>query len=152
MFKNVLKFSALGAGIVLGGIGLLYILDSLQQKEQSSSQPPIPAVEVEKENALDPGGETPEETLTLFIEALKKGDVEHAARYFVAEAQDQWREDLAEMQAKNLVDDLLRDLEKRNVGQRDETLARYSLLSADGQTTLLVLVKQQNGKWKIQSL
>ena len=38
------------------------------------------------------GGKTPEETWSLFLEALKKKDVELASKYFVPEKQGEWKE------------------------------------------------------------
>lgn len=40
------------------------------------------------------GGETPEETLSLFIKALETGDVELASKYFVVEKQEEMKEEL----------------------------------------------------------
>src|SRR3990167_283218 len=37
------------------------------------------------------GGDTPEETLELFISALKTGDIDLASKYFVLDKQDEWR-------------------------------------------------------------
>lgn len=36
------------------------------------------------------GGKTPEETWALFLDALKKGDVDLASKYFVVEKQSEW--------------------------------------------------------------
>ncbi len=36
------------------------------------------------------GGKTPEETWAMFLDALKKGDVELASKYFVVEKQGGW--------------------------------------------------------------
>jgi hypothetical protein len=38
------------------------------------------------------GGKTPEETWALFLDALRKGDVELASKYFVPEKQIEWKE------------------------------------------------------------
>lgn len=38
------------------------------------------------------GGKTPEETWALFLDALKKKDVELASKYFVPEKQVEWKE------------------------------------------------------------
>ncbi|MBT6053372.1 MAG: hypothetical protein HOG49_41850, partial [Candidatus Scalindua sp.] len=40
------------------------------------------------------GGDTPEETLELFIQALESGDVELASKYFVVEKQEEGLYDL----------------------------------------------------------
>jgi len=45
------------------------------------------------------GGETPQETLDLFIEALEKGDVELASRYFSLDSvltRKEWKEEISE--------------------------------------------------------
>jgi hypothetical protein len=95
MLKNVLRFS-LGVGLiaVLGGVALyfiksyLYVSDQRYQTEERMR-------ELEKQYADDPyGGDTPEETLRLFIEALKAGDTDLAAKYFILDKQEQWTEDL----------------------------------------------------------
>src|SRR3989344_5070805 len=44
------------------------------------------------------GGETPEETFDMFIDALKKEDVEVASKYFVIHKQDDWRESFGKLQ------------------------------------------------------
>lgn len=40
------------------------------------------------------GGKTPQETLTMFIEAVEAGDYELASKYFIGERQGEWRENL----------------------------------------------------------
>ena len=37
------------------------------------------------------GGKTPEETWNMFLDALKKGDIELASKYFAVEKQKEWR-------------------------------------------------------------
>src|SRR3989344_9643294 len=49
------------------------------------------------------GGKMPEETLQLFIDALKKGDTDLAAKYFVPEKQKQEAEGLKISRDKNLL-------------------------------------------------
>ena len=40
------------------------------------------------------GGKTPEETLSLFVDALKKGDVKLASKYFVLDKQKEMEKEL----------------------------------------------------------
>ncbi|MEK7567517.1 MAG: hypothetical protein AAB513_01175 [Patescibacteria group bacterium] len=47
------------------------------------------------------GGKTPEETLDLYIEALKKGDVGLASKYYRVDQQEEVLRDLAEVKTKN---------------------------------------------------
>ena len=58
------------------------------------------------------GGKTPEETYNMFIEALKKEDVELASKYFVAEKQEQWRKALEEYKSSSLLSDFMLETEK----------------------------------------
>ena len=69
--------------------------------------------QIEKAYREDPyGGITPEETLQLFIDALKKGDTDLAAKYFVLDKQEEMRVDLDLVKEKGLLDELLVDLER----------------------------------------
>jgi hypothetical protein len=43
------------------------------------------------------GGKTPEETYTMFLEALKKKDIELASKYFVLEKQEEYKKVLQEV-------------------------------------------------------
>jgi hypothetical protein len=43
------------------------------------------------------GGKTPEETYSMFLEALKKKDIELASKYFVLDKQAQYKKALQEV-------------------------------------------------------
>src|SRR3989344_2028803 len=47
------------------------------------------------------GGKTPEETLALFIDALKKGNTDLAAKYVVMEEQEKWKIELARIKRED---------------------------------------------------
>ncbi|MEK7115422.1 MAG: hypothetical protein AAB862_00545, partial [Patescibacteria group bacterium] len=64
------------------------------------------------------GGATPEETLALFIDALKKGDTDLAAKYFVPEKQKQEAEDLRIGKEKGNLDFLIGYLGKAKLGKK----------------------------------
>jgi len=56
------------------------------------------------------GGKTPEETLTMFIEALEKGDIELASKYFVLDdnlSRGKWEELLISYRNKEEIDKLI---------------------------------------------
>lgn len=57
------------------------------------------------------GGKTPEETFDMFIEALKKEDVELASKYFVIQKQDDWEKTLGEYKENNLLANFVLELE-----------------------------------------
>src|SRR3989338_7771460 len=56
------------------------------------------------------GGKTPEETLALFIDALKKSDTDLAAKYFVIDEQEKWRENLRKIKEAGKLEAMAKDL------------------------------------------
>lgn len=59
------------------------------------------------------GGKTPEETLSLFIDALKKEDVDLAGKYFMVDdlgKRDKWVEYLQNIKDKGLMQKMAEDL------------------------------------------
>ena len=88
MRKNFLKYLVTVLVILILGYGFLY----WQERNSEEYKIKKEVENLRKQVAEDPyGGDTPEETLRLFIEALKQGDTELAAKYFVLEEQDKWR-------------------------------------------------------------
>lgn len=155
MLRNAAKFVGGGAAIVAIGVGALFLIDYIRY-QRSPEYWAIKEVEkIKKEYAEDPyGGETPEETLRLFVDALKKGDTELAAKYFVLDKQDQWREDLAKIKDKGLLDEMMRDLGTAKRG-KDISAGNtiFSLVNKENEVISVVnTVKAQNGKWKIQDM
>src|SRR3989338_8426847 len=63
------------------------------------------------------GGDTPEETLNLFIAALKAGDTDLAAKYFLLEEQEKQKEELRISKQNNVLPLLIGDLEKERIGK-----------------------------------
>lgn len=139
--------------IVAVGIGALFAIDYLRYQNSPEYQVQKEAENILKEYAEDPyGGDTPEETLRLFVEALKKGDTDLAAKYFVLDKQDQWREDLAQIQEKGLLNEMVRDLKNIKEDKIEGDTARYFIVSESGQGAPLVLVRGTSKKWKIRTL
>ncbi len=102
------------------------------------------------------GGDTPEQTLQMFIDALKKGDTDLASRYFEIEKQDKWRGDLKVGKENGSLNLLLGILEKPKIGKEIfEGNYLYSISSKnDGVADFSIsLVKNKiTNKWKIESL
>jgi len=61
------------------------------------------------------GGKTPEETFDMFIDALKKEDIELASKYFVLQKQDDWYKVLGEYKSKALLGDIVGELQENRV-------------------------------------
>lgn len=116
------------------------------------------------------GGETPEETLRLFIDALKAGDTDLAAKYFVVEEQEELNKELSMLlqpQIQNLIANI--SIAKKNNKNTEEGRAifeytktvqsgfieidgkRIDVASGDYLQTV-ILTKNPNNRWKILEL
>src|SRR3989344_7948666 len=58
------------------------------------------------------GGATPEETLSLFIAALEKGDIELASKYFLPEDREKWSQNIESVQKNNHINEMVDDLSR----------------------------------------
>lgn len=111
--------------------------------------------ELQKQYAEDPyGGNTPEETLRLFIEALKAGDTDLAAKYFILDKQEKWKRDLAVIKDKGLLDDTIKDLERLRKryplgNDNNRFIFEFDALKSDELTMQADISRGPNGKWKI---
>src|SRR3989344_2001636 len=101
------------------------------------------------------GGKTPEETLALFIDALKKGDTDLAAKYALP---DDRNKELADLQEEYKIDknfnrlSLQLGLLKRTFGENKEE-AFFILTDKNNiVTNQVILGKNHNGVWKILEL
>src|SRR3989338_10260294 len=152
MIRNVIKFTSLGilfvalASAIIYGIGYWKYQNSPEYRAEQNLK------KLEKKYAEDPyGGETPEETLRLFVDALKKEDTELAAKYFVLDKQEQWREDLARLQERNLLGEMVKDLERVERGKDiDSKNARFIVSNKNKEViTIINISENTNGKWKL---
>ncbi|MDP2704082.1 MAG: hypothetical protein Q8P01_02570 [bacterium] len=93
------------------------------------------------------GGETPQETLQMYIDAVEKGDFELASKYFVENEREKWRKELEgiALEEKMLVflDPLKQALISPGEYSADEK--SFSILDPVG----VDFVLYPNGVWKI---
>ena len=99
------------------------------------------------------GGETPEETLQMYIEALENRDFELASKYFVLK--DQERE-LKELNEINWSPDKYIDMLKNAyLSEYNDIFSSYELrVYIDGIDAIImnILKNEQSGLWKMESL
>lgn len=97
------------------------------------------------------GGSTPEETLELFIAALKKEDIDLAVRYFIIDKQEEWRGNLQRAKSQKLFSDMIHDLErKRYKYETSEQLVSFDIANDNNEVALSISVARiPNGIWKI---
>ncbi|PIP73997.1 MAG: hypothetical protein COW88_00270 [Candidatus Lloydbacteria bacterium CG22_combo_CG10-13_8_21_14_all_47_15] len=99
------------------------------------------------------GGDTPEETLNLFIDALKAGDTALAAKYFIVEKQARMAEELRAGIDSGGVDLFLTSLEgnRTESGYAEDHFFSYEIKGNLAMTIELVK-NPYSPVWKIESL
>ena len=112
------------------------------------------------------GGKTPEETLQMFIEALKKEDIELASKYFALETDTQspdylsrkkWENYLQEVSNKDLLQQMANDIEKDakplTKTPNDKEFS-YALFNEDGTVGISIDLKfnEYSNVCKIESM
>ena len=102
--------------------------------------------------AEDPyGGATPEETLKLFVDALRAGDIELASKYYIPEKQEEVFHDLEKGKKNGNTLGYVEYLENRDEG-KFLSPNEYSFSVSEGQEFLFyirVVLNPANKKWKI---
>ncbi|MDP3710849.1 MAG: hypothetical protein Q8R29_03995, partial [bacterium] len=140
-----------GVVIVVLGIGAISGVQYLKYRYSPEYKTYKEAQRLIKEYNEDPyGGNTPEETLQLFIDALKKGDTDLASKYFVMEKWSKKTEELRIGKEKGNLDKLVGIVSKMGSGQRNST-GTYFFSTKDGFGMQLIQTKASK-KWKIEEL
>ena len=110
---------------------------------------------VEKQKKDTYGGNTPQETWNMFIDALEKGDVELASKYFVVGKQDAWIANLKNIKKNNQLDFMISDLSEnyKLTGYTKANDFRY-VKKDDGIVIaeVVLVLNEYTNKWKIESL
>ena len=152
---NKTSWKFIAGFLVLIAVGIAILLFGLyadpEAREERVAKQYLDDLRAQYEN--DPyGGDTPEETLALFIEALERGDVELASKYFVIDEQEEWRGKLVRIKEEDLLNEMIKDLQNKEEDKIDNDTARYFIFAQTGQAATLVLIKTINDKWKIRTL
>lgn len=107
------------------------------------------------------GGKTPEETLSMFIDALKKGDVELASKYFAlredGSSDPKWEEALIKTKSENKLSEIINILlQARSDPQAAISKDYYVFSTHDKNGTVIADIdlhfNNYSNIWKIESL
>ncbi len=156
---NKLKKIFLIVAILIGASLLLWGASWLVQYYQYRNSPEYQAQkyfdEMEKKYREDIyGGSTPEETLQLFIDALKKGDTDLASKYFVVDKQEEMKKNFEIGQQNGSTKIFLVYLEKTKTGKETYSGA-YTFTFSENKKILMSIdltLNKLSNKWKIESL
>lgn len=149
--QTIQKFFVPILGIIAVAVALLWGVDYLRYRQSPEYQVESDLKKLERMYAEDPyGGETPEETLRLFIDALKQGDTDLAAKYFVLDKQEEWKIELSMIKDKGLLGVMVKDLEGATKSKEEVGTAFYTVANEENVVSVLIdLRKGPNEKWKI---
>lgn len=106
------------------------------------------------------GGKTPQETLDLFVAALRAEDVDLASKYFMLDdnlSREKWVKTLGVFKERGFLDDMVRDIGEaipNSSDSIDENDFKYILLDKEGlaTTTINFRLNTYSKVWKIESL
>ncbi|MFH0806507.1 MAG: hypothetical protein V1885_02170 [Candidatus Brennerbacteria bacterium] len=105
------------------------------------------------------GGKTPQETLDMFVDALKKGDVELASKYFVFDpknSREEWKNGVQRVKDAGGLEKIVGEIEHARQASVSPELKTswFSVFNEKGETVHEILLKlnELSGVWKIESL
>lgn len=106
------------------------------------------------------GGKTPQETLDMFIAALKKGDVDLASKYFVlnelGEVDSKWLDALKKAKEENRLQQIIEVVSRSTFDSKSSYAGTAWFTSLDDEGNLLAdFLLEKNSEsniWKIESL
>jgi len=112
------------------------------------------------------GGKTPEETLALFLDALKNNDIELAGQYFALNTNEQspyyltrqeWIDGLNQTQKEGKIQSIIETLKKMQPSTNKDWGADqfvYVVLNGNGlaQYSLFLKLNKYSNVWKIESM
>jgi len=105
------------------------------------------------------GGKTPQETLDMFINALEKGDIELAAKYFALDdnlSRQKWEDGLLQAKNEGRIEEIIKELKLAQDNPREDNPNAYQFAIFDNQGrvihTIYMELNEYSGVWKIKSM
>ena len=108
------------------------------------------------------GGKTPEETLRMFIDALKNGDLDLASKYFALETNVNdpnyltrkiLEDALLQARQEGRIEEIVVKLEQVAVSAKSEKRSTFESNNSDNAGVLVEInLNEKSGVWKIESL
>lgn len=166
--KRFIKFTSTFVLIVFLALSFILLYENYLspeakfQKQQKENYKKFQDWQAKYEKAMREdtyGGKTPEETLQLFIDALKKEDIDLAAKYFVlntnGEVDSKWIEMLQRIKSDGNLNRMAKDIEKYDVAKKTfDPYYVFLYYNSDGSVGLQITMRfiEQSNLWKIESI
>ena len=148
-----------GLAVVILGIAGFFIWERYQGYGEYRNYKALEQRYIEAMTEDTYGGKTPQETLNLFIVALKAGDVELASKYFMLDdnlSREKWLKTLMIFKEQGVLDDMAKDIEEKAqpINGDDKNDFAFELLNQDGIVGALIDMwfNTYSKVWKIESL
>lgn len=155
MFLNFLR-SRWGIAIALIGLGVLVLVGAKAYEYFFEVRPALLGYEqyMQKFKGDEFGGKTPEETLKLFIAALRASDVVLASKYFAPDdtgSREKWVAALKKDKEEGNLQEIINAFTRAQSSSHSEKNAFYRVLNKDGSVGLLIELVHNGGVWKIEN-
>lgn len=153
--KSVLKYAGAIAGLVILAALVLLAIDYYEYRKSPEYEARKIVKQLEEEERNDPyGGSTPEETLHLLANALEKGAIDLAAKYFLLEQQAKWLENFRVAKENNHLDLYVNEVKEASDGK--EIFAKHYLytITEKGVATFSIslVFNEKSSRWKVEDL
>jgi len=154
--RHFWKFFAGLVALIVLGLGVIYLTDYYSTSDllDEVDRQKLLAEDLQRQYEEDTyGGTTPEETLELFISALKTGDIDLASKYFVIDDQLEAEENLIKIKADGRLSQIIDRTLALKKSKAEADVASFIILGDNGVMQYQVLLgKNTNSIWKIVDL
>ena len=152
--KHFWKFFVGFLAIMIAGFFALVWANTYHngESEQKSAEKYLKDLEQAYKNDTY-GGTTPEETLQLFIDALKKGDIDLAVKYFLPDNREEIKLDLIDAKKANKLTEVINRASLLRLSKLEDYIAFFIIKDSNNVMQYQVsLGKNKKGIWKITDL
>ena len=151
MDKTFFKFVLGALGLALSASAIIYGIHAYELSNQLYSL----ITDVTQRRAVESesdeyGGTLPEETLNLFMDALKKDDLELASKYFLVESRTEWYDHLKSLREAGLLSGVIDDLSRAKKYQsvsKDQVF--FTAANVNGEVVAIVDLVKLLKRWKL---
>lgn len=158
--SSYFKFVGAFAGIIAVAVGAYFIWNTFFKYDINEVYKKAEADYIAAMTADTYGGKTPQETLDLFVAALRSGDMELASKYFLIREEvprEEWVEYLSSVKERGLLTKMADDIEDRSVSdpknRLDENDFKFVLYANAGEVGVRIDMQfnKYSNVWKIES-
>jgi len=167
--KSLMRFGGIFLGIIILVAGITYAWENYLSPDARSARDMANQYEkyLDWESKYREtlkndtfGGETPEATLKLFVDALKKGDVDLASKYFWIDErtpQSVWKDGMQKLKDEGKLEEVIKNVERAQKSDRNtgsEKIIEFTIVGQNNEIDYSITLKinEENKIWKIENM